>query len=120
VIYRLLADLTVVVHLAFILFVVGGAFLVRRYRWLAAPHLLCVAWGIYVEAADKLCPLTPLEKRFARQAGRTGYQGSFIEHYLLPVIYPDKLTREVQWVLAGTVVAVNVVGYALVLRKRSA
>ena len=66
--YRLLADLTIVAHLAFILFVVAGAFLVARYRWLLAPHLLCAAWGVYVEAAGGVCPLTPLENRFARRA----------------------------------------------------
>ena len=115
-IYRLLADLTIVAHLAFILFVVAGAFLVARYRWLLAPHLLCVAWGVYVEAAGKICPLTPLENRFAIAAGDSGYQGSFIEHHLIPLIYPDRLTRAMQWGLAGLVVAANVAGYAYVLR----
>ena len=117
-IYRLLADLTVAVHLAFLLFVVAGALLVRRYRWLLVPHLLCVAWGLYVEASGSLCPLTPLENRFAVRAGQAGYQGSFIEHYLVPLIYPDRLTRATQWGLAGLVLAVNAVAYALLLRRR--
>ena len=117
--YRLLADLTVAVHFAFLLFVAGGAFLVRRFRWVAVPHLLCVAWGVYVEVTGRICPLTPLENRFARRAGEAGYQGSFIEHYLLPVIYPDGLTREMQWGLAALVVVLNVAAYALLLRKRT-
>jgi hypothetical protein len=118
VIYRLLADLTVALHLAFLIFVVAGGFLARRYRWLLVPHLLCVAWGVYVEAAGALCPLTPLENWFAARAGRAGYQGSFIEHYLVPLIYPERLTRAMQWGLAGFVVAANAVAYALVLRGR--
>ena len=106
-----------VVHLAFLVFVVAGAFLVARYRRLLVPHLLCVAWGVYIEVAGALCPLTPLENRFARRAGQAGYQGSFIEHYLIPLIYPDQLTRAMQWGLAGLLVAVNVAGYAYVLRQ---
>jgi hypothetical protein len=120
VIYRLLADLTVAVHLAFLVFVVAGGFLARRYRWLVIPHLFCVAWGVYVEAAGAICPLTPLENRFAARAGQAGYQGSFIEHYLVPLIYPERLTREVQWALAGLLVAVNVVAYLRLLRRRKA
>ena len=96
----------------------AGGFLVRRYRWLLVPHLLCVAWGIYVEASGSLCPLTPLENRLARWAGEAGYQGSFIEHYLVPLIYPDRLTRAMQWGLAGLVVAVNALAYGLLLRTR--
>ena len=117
-IYRLLADLTVAVHFGFLLFVVAGAFLVRRFRWVLVPHLLCVAWGVYVEVMGAICPLTPLENRFAARAGQAGYQGSFIEHYLVPLIYPDRLTRTMQWGLAGVVVVVNAVAYALVLRRR--
>jgi len=67
------------------------------YRWLIVPHLLCVAWAIYVEATPGLvCPLTPLENYFAIRAGRAGYEGSFVEHYLVPILYPDGLTRTVQ------------------------
>ena len=110
--YRLLADLTVAFHFAFLIFVVGGAFLVRRYRWVAVPHLLCVAWGVYVEVMGAICPLTPLENRFSRQAGRAGYEGSFIEHYLVPILYPDGLTPALQLSLAGLVVVTNLVVYA--------
>jgi Protein of Unknown function (DUF2784)/Polyketide cyclase / dehydrase and lipid transport len=110
--YRLLTDLTVAVHFAFLVFVVAGGFLARRHRWLVAPHLLAAAWGVYVEATPGLvCPLTPLENAFAIRAGEAGYQGSFIEHYLVPILYPEGLTREAQWGLAAFVVAINAVAY---------
>lgn len=117
--YRLLTELTVVVHFAFLLFVIGGALLVRRWPWIAVPHLLSATWGVYVEAMPGIiCPLTPLENRFAVLAGQAGYTGSFVEHYLVPIIYPEGLTTSVQWTLAGVVIAVNVVAYALLLRRR--
>jgi hypothetical protein len=118
-IYRALADLAVGVHFLFLLYVVGGALLVRRARWLAVPHLLCVAWGVYVEVAPGLvCPLTPIENHFATLAGQAGYQGSFIEHYLLPVIYPEGLTREGQWALALLAVVTNALIYGFLSRHR--
>jgi uncharacterized protein DUF2784 len=111
--YRILADLTVAVHFAFLVFVVAGGFLARRHRWLVIPHLLAAVWGVYVEATPGLvCPLTPLENTFALRAGQAGYQGGFIEHYLVPIIYPEGLTRAVQWVLAVLVVVINVTVYA--------
>ena len=110
--YRLLTDLVVTLHFAFLVFVVGGGFLARRYRWVIAPHLLAAAWGVYVEAMPGLlCPLTPLENALAVRAGGAGYSGSFIEHYLVPIIYPDGLTRAAQWTLAALVVAINVAVY---------
>ena len=111
--YRVLADATVAFHFGFVLFVVAGGFLVRRHRWVAVPHLLAAAWGVYIEAMPgRVCPLTPLENEFSYRAGGAGYQGGFIEHYLMPVLYPDGLTRTVQWVLAAAVVLVNVAVYA--------
>jgi len=111
--YRILTDLTVAVHFAFLIFVVAGGFLARRHRWLAIPHLLAAGWGVYVEATPGLvCPLTPWENTFALRAGQAGYQGSFIEHYLVPIIYPEGLTRAAQWVLAVLVVVINVTVYA--------
>lgn len=112
-IYRLLADLTVAVHLAFLLFVVAGGLLARRYRWLVVPHLLAAVWGIYIEVMPgRVCPLTPLENAFAQRAGEAGYQGGFIDRYIVPIVYPAGLTRRAQWVLAGLVVIINVVVYA--------
>jgi len=117
--YRALAELTVVVHFAFLLFVIGGGWLVGRWPSIAAPHLLAAAWGVYVEAMPGIiCPLTPLENRFAALAGQEGYTGSFVEHYLVPIIYPEGLTRTAQWTLAALVLGVNLVAYALVVRRR--
>jgi hypothetical protein len=111
--YRLLTDLVVVFHFAFLLFVVFGGLMVPRWRWVAIPHLLAAAWGFYVEAMPGLiCPLTPLENRFARLAGQSGYEGSFIEHYLVPIIYPEGLTRAMQIGLAVFVVVANAAVYA--------
>jgi hypothetical protein len=110
--FRLLTDTVVIVHFAYLAFVVGGGFLVRRYRWLIVPHLLALAWGIYVEALPgMLCPLTPLENHFARLAGAEGYEGGYIEHYLVPIIYPDGLTPTAQRWLAMALIAVNVIAY---------
>lgn len=112
-IYRWLTDLTVTAHFAFLAFVVAGGLLTRRHRWMSVPHLLSVAWAVYVEATPGLvCPLTPLENYFATRAGRAGYEGSFIEHYLVPIIYPDGLTPALQLTLAGVVLGLNLAVYA--------
>jgi hypothetical protein len=116
---RVLADVAIAVHLAFLLFVVAGGLLARRWRWMAVPHLLAAAWGVYVEVADAVCPLTRIENRYARRAGRAGYEESFIEHHLMPILYPDGLTRPMQWGLAGCVVGVNVLVYAWPRRARN-
>jgi Protein of Unknown function (DUF2784) len=111
-VFRLLTDAVVILHFAFLAFVVGGGFLARRYRWLMVPHLVAAAWGVYVEAMPgMLCPLTPLENHFARLAGTAGYEGGFIEHYLVPIIYPDGLTARAQLGLAMALIAVNVIAY---------
>jgi hypothetical protein len=110
--YRWLTDLTITFHFAFLAFVVAGGVLRRRYRWITIPHLLSVAWAVYVEATPGLvCPLTPLENYFATRAGQDGYRGSFIEHYLVPIIYPDGLTPTLQLTLAGCVLGLNVAVY---------
>lgn len=116
-IHGVLADGVLVVHLAFILFVVLGGLLVLRWRWIALLHLPCAVWGLLIELYGWICPLTPLENSLRRKAGEAGYGGGFIEHYLLPVIYPGGLTREVQLTLAAIVVAVNAGIYLLVWRQ---
>ncbi|NMG72687.1 DUF2784 domain-containing protein [Parazoarcus communis] len=116
--YRLAADAVLVLHLAFILFVLAGGLPVLRWPRVAFAHLPAAAWGIHIELSGGLCPLTPLENTLRARAGQAGYEGSFIEHYLLPVIYPDGLTRELQLALAGTVVVVNVAVYSWVLWRR--
>jgi hypothetical protein len=110
--YRFAADLVVTLHFAFLIFVVLGGFLVRRYRWLLLPHLAAIVWAVYVEAAPGIvCPLTPIENRYAALAGEVGYRSGFVEHYLVPVIYPDGLTRAAQWGLAVLVAGVNAAVY---------
>jgi len=106
------------VHLAFILFVVAGAALVVRRRRLLPFHLAAVAWDDAVEVAGAACPLTALENRLRLLAGSAGYAGSFVDHYLVALIYPDGLTRGMQVLLAASVLAVNVVLYARILRGR--
>lgn len=114
----LLADLVVVVHVAFVGFVVLGGLLVLRWPAVAWLHLPAAIWGAWIEVAGWICPLTPLENRLRAEAGQAGYQTSFVEQYLLPVLYPAGLTREVQWMLAVVVIAVNGGIYLLVWRQR--
>jgi hypothetical protein len=116
--FRILADLTVVLHLAFIVFVVCGGLLALRWRRLPWVHLPAAVYGVALEIQGWICPLTPLENSLRRQAGEIGYTGGFIEHYILPVVYPAGLTREVQLALAAIVVVVNVAAYSLVIRAR--
>jgi len=103
----LLADGVLVLHLAFILFVMLGGLLVLRWPRVAWLHVPAVLWGIYVELSGRLCPLTPLENSLREAAGQAGYSGGFIEHYVTAVIYPDGLSRGIQMVLATIVVLVN-------------
>ena len=111
-VYRALTDLTIAVHFSFLVFVLVGSLGARRTRRILVPHLLSLAWGVYVLLTPGLvCPLTPLENAFALRAGLRGYEGSFIEHYLVPIIYPEGLTPFAQWVLAGVVVGVNACVY---------
>jgi hypothetical protein len=107
----LAADGVVVLHFAFILFVVAGGLLVLRWPRLAWLHLPVVAWGAGVEFVGWICPLTPLENRLRRAAGEAGYAQGFIEHYLLPLIYPAGLAREIQIALGLFVLGVNALGY---------
>lgn len=97
---------------------VAGGLAVLRWPRLAFLHLPCVVWGAGIEFAGGICPLTPLEQRLRAAAGEAGYSGGFLEHYLLPVIYPPGLTPAVQIALGAVVVAVNVGFYALVWRRR--
>jgi Protein of Unknown function (DUF2784) len=116
--WRLLADAVLVLHLAFILFVVLGGFLVLRWPRLAWLHLPAAAWGAAIEWFGFVCPLTPLENRLRVLGGEQGYSGGFIEHYLTSAIYPAGLTRGMQLALGAVVIAVNVAIYAWLLRRR--
>jgi hypothetical protein len=118
VIYRLLADLTVVLHLGFVLFVVGGGLLVLRWPRLAWLHVPAAVWGAFIEFAGWICPLTPLENWLRAEGGGPVYAESFVEHYVIPLLYPAALTRELQWLLGGGVIVINAVVYAVILRRR--
>lgn len=117
VLYRLLANAVVVVHALFILFVLFGGFLAWRWRWVAALHLPCAVWGMLIEYRGWICPLTPLENTLRAKAGEQGYSGGFVEHYLLPAIYPSGLTSRVQVVLGTLVLVVNVLAYTVLIRR---
>ena len=115
--YSLAADALVILHLAFIVFVMLGGLLLLKWQRLIFLHLPAVAWGVLLELRGWLCPLTPLEQHFRTLAGGTGYSGGFVQHYLLPIIYPAGLTREVQTILAMVVIASNLVIYTVVYVK---
>jgi len=116
---RIAADTVVAMHVAFVLFVVLGGVLALRWRWLAWVHLPAAAWGIVVEFAGWVCPLTPLENTLRASGGGDVYRGDFVEHYILPLLYPAALTRELQIGLGGLVLALNLVVYWRLLRRRS-
>ncbi len=116
---RLAADLLVVVHLAFIVFVVTGGFLALKWPRLVWAHIPCALWGVVIEITGWTCPLTPLENRLRRSTGGDGYDGGFIDHYVVPVVYPDELSHTMQVWLGVGVVVINAVAYGLVWRRRA-
>lgn len=115
--YRIAADAVLLLHLAFILFVVLGGLLVLKWPRLAWLHLPAVAWGATVEFLHLICPLTLLENRLRLAAGEQGYSGGFIEHYLLPLIYPAGLTPAIQIWLGALVLLLNLLPYGLLARR---
>ena len=115
--YRLVADLIVVLHLAFVLFAVLGGFLVLRWKRCAWIHVPAVLWAALIEFAGWVCPLTPLENLLRERGGAIAYRSGFIEHYILPVLYPTVLTRRVQIALGLFVLAINLGIYGWVLHR---
>lgn len=115
--YAVFADIVLLVHLLFIVFVVAGAFLVLRWPRLAWVHLPAAIWGAVVEFTGWICPLTPLENRFRLLSGRSAYGGSFVDRYLLPLLYPPGLDMNMQFILGTIVLLVNA-GVYLVLWRR--
>lgn len=118
--YRTAADAVLIAHFAFVLFVVLGGLLVLRWPKIAWIHLPAVAWAAFAEFSGSICPLTPLEVAFRRSAGEAGYPGDFIEHYVVSLLYPDGLTREMQTALGAMVVVLNAAVYIVALRRRPA
>jgi hypothetical protein len=118
-VYRLTADAVVLLHAAFVAFVVLGGLMVARWPRLMWAHLPAAAWGALIEFAGWICPLTPIENELRHRAGMATYPGDFVEHYVLPVLYPDDLTRSIQVALGVTVVALNAAAYWRVARLRA-
>ena len=113
-----MADVVLILHFTFILFVILGAVLVLRWKRLAWIHIPCAVWGAWIEFQGSICPLTPLENRWRRLGGEAGYSGGFIEHYVVPLIYPSGLTRRMQIQLGLVVVAINIAVYGLIYWRR--
>jgi hypothetical protein len=116
--FGLLADLVLLAHATFVLFVLAGGLLVARWPRLAWIHLPAVAWGAAVEFAGLTCPLTPLEQAWRRASGSGGYEGDFIEHYVTAALYPAGLTRQLQFELGAAVLVINAIIYAFWWRRR--
>jgi hypothetical protein len=119
--YRILADLIVLGHLSFIVFVAVGGLFVHRWPRIAWVHLPAVVWGALIEFANWICPLTPLENRLRAAAGDATYGGGFIDRYIVPIVYPSGLTRSLQVAIGVIVIVLNLVIYGLAFeRKRRA
>jgi len=115
--YRVLADAVVVLHLGFVAFVVCGGLLALWRRRMAFIHLPAAAWGVYIELSGRICPLTPLEHHLRTLAGDAAYSGDFVERYLMPVLYPPDLRRDVQVGLGLFALAVNLAVYLYAWRR---
>ena len=116
--FRLAADAVVLTHFAFVLFVVFGGFLVIRWKKLACVHLPIAVYGATIEFVGWICPLTPLENHFRLLAGDAGYEGGFVEHYIIKILYPEGLTPSISIALGVGVIVINVVAYWLALRTK--
>ncbi len=116
-IYARLADVVVAIHMAFVIFVVAGGLLVWRWPRLAWVHAPAAMWGIGIEWSGALCPLTPLENWLRVQGGERGYSGDFIARYLLPVLYPEGLSRSRQLLLGLFALVLNLALYGALLMK---
>jgi hypothetical protein len=119
VIWSLLADALVVAHFGFTAFVIFGGFLTWRWPRVAFAHLPALGWGIWVEASNSICPLTPLENDLRIRGGEAGYSGGFLAHYLGGILYPAGLTPHIQWLLGSLLVAINVVAYGWLSARKS-
>ncbi|HUA80158.1 MAG TPA: DUF2784 domain-containing protein [Dyella sp.] len=117
--FLLAADAVLTLHLAFIAFVCLGALLALKWRWIPWLQLPAAAWGFFVEVSGHLCPLTQIENYFRARAGEAAYRGDCIGHYLVATIYPDGLTRSIQFVLAAIVLAINLGIYAWLWKQHA-
>jgi hypothetical protein len=111
--YLILAELTILLHFLFVVFVVLGGLVVLRWPKLIYLHLPMLAWGIYIELRSGICPLTPLENHFRHLAGIQPYEGGFINHYLMPILYPHGLTHDTQVLLGVALIMFNILIYGI-------
>jgi hypothetical protein len=112
VIAEFLADVALVVHAGFVLFVVTGGWLALRWRRMIWLHLPAALWGAAIEFGGWLCPLTPLENQLRARAGQTAYPGDFVQHYVISALYPPELTRAIQVALGTLVLVINIAAYS--------
>lgn len=117
--YGQLADAVVVLHLLFIVFVTFGGLLALRWLRVVWVHLPALLWGAATEFFGLVCPLTPLENHLRRLGNEAGYSGDFVANYVVPIVYPGSLTREIQWLLGGLLILFNLVVYAFVVRRNA-
>lgn len=115
--YRIAADAVVLLHAGFVIFVVLGGLLALRFRWAPWLHLPAAAWGIGIEIVGGICPLTVVENALRHAAGESGFSGGFVEHYVLPILYPVGLTRVTQYGLAAFALTINLLIYSVVWRR---
>lgn len=115
--YRIAADGLVLFHLSFIVFVLFGGLLVLKWYRVALLHLPAATWGVMVEVLHLPCPLTYWENLMRHAAGQTEYAGGFIEHYVWPIIYPARLTPQIQLALGSVVLVINLLVYGRLIRQ---
>lgn len=118
-IYGIFADIVVLIHLVFVIFAVLGAVLIIWRRWIVWLHLPAFLWAVWIECTGGICPLTPLENWLRIKGGQAGYKGDFVATYLLPVLYPASLTRNVQLILALMVIVINAAIYGSIFYRCS-
>ena len=115
--YLIAANLTLIIHFIFIIFVVFGALLFLISKKIVFIHFPFLIWGCYVEFTNSICPLTYLENWLLQKANLTTYSESFIQNYLLPIVYPANLTKDIQTYLGITLIAINIAIYVFIFNK---
>jgi hypothetical protein len=117
--FQLLADVVVIFHLAFVAFALLGGLLIIKWKMAAWIHFPAAIWAAFIEFTGMICPLTPLENFLRRKSGVSGYDTGFIEHYIIPILYPESLNNDLQIVLGAVVILINAAIYAYVFLKRT-
>ena len=116
--YRFLADTIVFLHFCFVLFVLSGGIMVVRWKWMALLHVPAALWGMIVELSGWRCPLTPLENALRKAGGGVKYEGGFVEHYIMPILYPAGLTRDFQITLGLLIAVITIIAYTIAFSRR--